>query len=91
MLYKIISIRDLDGIEKTDSDSIERLGRVIDINQSLLREGRSGFFYCVDPGRKKSLFTSIVRKINISTNTINVYTMNSCYELRYIKKGEMHE
>lgn len=85
MYYKIISIRDRNGDERTDVDSINRLGRVIDIDRSLLREGRSGFFYCVKPSMLESVITSIVKKINIGTDKIYVYTMNSCYEMKYVK------
>ena len=73
------------GEEKTDEYSLKRIGRTVDITNSLLSVGACGYIpYIKDVDGTdigwNAMITSYITKLNEQENKIIVETQNSIYE-----------
>lgn len=84
-LYKLKRITDLNGENKTDEQSVNRLNRVFDIREDGIFCGHCLFMKCVEPSYEKSLYTSRVRGTTITDSELIITTENSIY---YLEKKE---
>ena len=81
MYYKIVAIKDLWMHNKKDEASVNRLGRIIDMSESVIEEGERGLLVCVYPGAAKSLRTSNVMNVVEQGFRLIIYTEHSVYYL----------
>ena len=83
-MYKIIQITDLRGENCRDPGSINRVGRIIDKERSILCPGKKGFMYCEKPDFLKSICLSNVEKVVVNNGIVTVTTENHVYHLAEI-------
>lgn len=81
MLYKLVMITDLNGHEKTDDASVNRVGRIFDIELKDISINERLFMTCVQPNYMKSVITSYVKEATRANDGIIVTTENSMYFL----------
>ena len=81
MLYKLVMITDLDGKEKTETEAVNRLGRILDLNIIDIHVGERCFMTCVDPGYMKSIITSNVQNVVQADDGLIITTEHSIYLL----------
>ena len=81
MLYKIVKITDLDGKDKCDLESANRIGRVVDIEVDNIIIGHSLFMECIEPNFLKSIITSYVKNVMQAEDGLVITTTNSIYLL----------
>ena len=81
MLYELVKITDLDDNNKEDEDSINRIGRIFDIDTDNIVIGKSLYMTCVKPNWLKSVITSHVNNYIVESDGIVIVTDNSKYYL----------
>lgn len=81
MYYNITRITDLNGNDKTDADSLDRIGRIIDMDDSNIQIGQRLFLICHNPGISKSIYTSLIRDVIKADDGVILKTLNSYYYL----------
>ena len=85
MYYKITAIKDLNGEDKKEQDAVNRIGRIISVNPFDINLNCSLFLECVYPSYFKSIITSQVTDVVLSTdsngdvNDFFITTENSKY------------
>ena len=90
-LYKITKITDIDGKEKSDYDSKNRMGRIYLIDPELVQTNTSAFIECIHPSWFKSVITSHVKSILIYTDfaLFVITTENSIYTFERITSEDI--
>ena len=90
-LYKITKITDIDGKEKSDYDSKNRMGRIYLIDPELVRTDTSAFIECIYPSWFKSVITSHVKSILIHPyfTLFVITTENSIYTFERITSEDI--
>lgn len=67
MLYKLVKITDLQGVDKTDAKVVNRLGRIFDIDADKIELNKRLYIECVEPSLVKSIITSWVKHVTRAT------------------------
>lgn len=90
-LYKITKITDIDGKEKSDYDSKNRMGRIYLIDPELVQTDTSAFIECIHPSWFKSVITSHVKSILIYPDfaLFVITTENSIYTFERITSEDI--
>lgn len=81
MLYKLVAVTDLLGENKTDDESVNRIGRIFEVNGGKIEYDKSLFMSCVYPGFLKSVITSHVKGLTRANDGLIITTENSIYFL----------
>ena len=77
--YVVALVTDLEGVVKADKDSKSRVGRVVLIDDSEIKEGKPFFVECIKPGYLKSFITSCVGDLTHADDGLVIKTENSVY------------
>lgn len=80
MIYKLVEITDLNGVDKTSEDCVNRIGRNLKLNADNIALNRRLMMVCID-GFEKSILTSYVKKVEKKDDTLTITTENSIYYL----------
>lgn len=92
LLYKITKITDIDGKEKSDYDSKNRMGRIYLIDPELVRTDTSAFIECIYPSWFKSVITSHVKSMILIHPDFTLFvitTENSIYTFERITSKDI--
>lgn len=81
MIAKIVQIMNRDGSPKTSDEALNRIGRTMDTDHSIIVTGSSAFLYCVYPGFDESFITSQVVDLLKTESEVIIWTRNSIYRL----------
>ena len=81
MLYKLVKITDLQGVDKTDAIVVNRLGRIFDIDADKIELNKRLYIECVEPSLVKSIITSCVKHVTRADDGLIITTEHSMYFL----------
>lgn len=86
MFYKIREITDRLGRDKSKDNEFyqEKIGIILDMQESSFSVGRSCVMWCTKPSNFHSFITSTVVDVNRKEDEIVVTTLNSIYHLDYV-------
>lgn len=81
MLYKLVKVTDLNREDKKDEDSLNRIGRIFNIDKDKIKLNRRLLMICEIPGYEKSVFTTQVADVTTTSAGMTIKTENSYYHL----------
>ena len=81
MLYKLVKITDLQGVDKTDAEIVNRLGRILDIDADKIELNKKLYMECVEPSVLKSIITSFVKNVTQADDGLIITIEHSIYFL----------
>lgn len=91
MLYKLVKITDLQGVDKNDAGAVNRLGRILDVDADKIELDKKLYMECVKPSVLKSIITSWVKNVTRADDGLIITTENSIYFLVEKEIAEWYE
>ncbi len=82
MLYRLVKITDLNGVDKTQEDAVNRIGRILDIDADKIEIDKRLYMECVEPSVLKSIITSWVKHVTRTDDGLIITTENSMYFMK---------